>query len=200
MHFLSTTWLSFTCVVALYPRTCCGNKEYDYDFDVADGFADLKKGLMATADLEHVLDEFWYLSEKDLADQATVTAARSACKSIMVNFLRAEEEYPHLVELTQRLARYCAYHVGGKGIWKHHQQWGSIYNPDLRGEPLFSRPLTFWPELEQAITQLEEQLPAMEKEYERNGQRTNPKDQILLAHGKWTGTGPWPRLTTTTYQ
>ena len=107
------------------------------------------------------------------------------CKSMMVSLLQAD--LPETDRLQERLAFHCNYHACSESLWPHHQQWGSVSNRGLRGMPIFPRPLQWWPELEAAISKLEQAIPQLTEEHFERRSRGTSNEKYLILKGKWTG-------------
>lgn len=144
--------------------------------------AQLKRDLMEVSQDPVVLRLFSDTTPKDEDEEHQL---KVDCKSTMIALLNVNTA--EMDALQQRVAFHCAYHAGNSGVWEHHQQWGTVYNPELRGMPIYPRPLRWWPELEAAIAGLERHMPAITAEHFAEKHRGTPNEKYLTLKGKWTG-------------
>jgi len=175
----------------------CLATEHDAECAAADGHAcadgvlaspndyvALEKTLTQVTEGNPIIGQVFGATLDEAASDLEIFKLKVACKNIMVTLLDTGE--PEYQTMQQSLAKYCAYHAGGRGVFSHHQQWGSIYNPELRGVPVYPRPLEFWPELETAISALELNLPALVGEYSAGVHKWKPvAEQYLKIKGSW---------------
>lgn len=178
-------WLASLAVA--YGDTCQavnGDVCADSLRDPSDDHLALEKKLAQMTEGNPIVRQIFGTKLEERAPDQEIFKLKIACKSMMVSLLRTAD--PEVETVQQSLAKYCAYHAGGHGVFAHHQQWGSIYNPQLRGMPIYPRPLEFWPELETAISELEAHLPSMIDEYRVAAHEWEPvADQFLKLKGAW---------------